>query len=475
MRAPGRRVVRARQRDRASSIPGFDRTFPPQQWEWGIDKMVMQVSGTWSTTTRDGRAFFQRRMTDNRSGRWLNAPVERYGSISVQTVDNLQLTIGSISVRASRCTAQMGRVKVEVVANPTRTLASLLARMEVAADFRARIIGMEAFEFFGLPSPGERAPPSLDNRDNYLPDHISLREVLGPDPFAAFMPVYFAQLRDVIDRILSEHPTDMTWNGRIQIFGGRDGSVELDWGDVAVPQIETYFERFHRRAQAAVRRAGAAIIEGDTDSVLRLYPNPSVVPALERSGDQFTVSAAITLGLHGRHKLAVYAKTEDRIRFEVRRVGRGRNSAEGIPEACSSAASRSDAPLLYVMLDVARHEAQRLVRWNELFAHFDEPDASGIGDLTSLVRAISAAARAPEVFGWLLERLIVDGGVSMGANLSADAAIRALVRAGVLEPSKIRNRRQAGHLQRYRLAGDHWWLRQRLHAAFTMPDADQSS
>jgi hypothetical protein len=363
--------------------------------------------------------------------------------------------------------AQEGTLTVDVVGNPTRTLSALLAQYGNRAEFRARIFGIGAFDFFAPPSPENILPRSLDGGDNYLPEHPAARATLGPDPFAIFMPIYLEKLRELIGCILSEQSGEIAIAGQDQTFVSRDGTTRLRWGEASVPQIETYFERFHRRAQAAVRTAGTALIDGDPEIHMRLFPERDALPGLERLADLFGISASINLGLDNRHDLVVYAKTGRRIRFEVRRLRRGRYSAVPISED-TARASPVDVRLLHIMLDVERHDARRLVRWETLFRMFDEPDTPGIGDLTAMISAISDAAGSSHgAFRLLLDRLIIDGGVSSGADTHiTDAAIRSLVRAGVLEEGRLRTRRPPSQLVRYQLAGDYRWLRQRLMTVF---------
>lgn len=464
--APARRVVRARQRDRASSLPGFDRSFPPQPGEWGIDRLMLSVSGGWRTTLNDGREYFRQRLTDREPFRWFTPPVERQGSVSVQTVQSPPVTISRLAVRATGCMAQQGRLSVDITANPTRTLASLLARYGDVPEFRARIFAADAFDFFAVLAPEERLPPSLDGGDNYLPERPAARAALGPDPFVTFMPIYLAQLRDLIGRVLSEHPREMHFEHHEQVFATQQGSIRLDWSNASVPQIESYFERFHRRARAAVRSAGAAIIDGDPDSVVQLYPVRDVRPGLERNGDQFAVSSSIHLGLDSRHDLAVYAKTDTRVRFEVRRPRRGVYRNVPISESVA-AMGPLDTRLLHIMFDVERHDAQRLVRWEDLFRAFDEPDSPGIGDLTAMIEEIGRATEgAPEIFRRVLNGLVVDGGISVGTDTSPlRTAINRLVKTGLLERSRIRSRRPTAQLERYRLTPEYRALHQRLTAA----------
>lgn len=467
MRPPAVKIVRARQRDRASSLPGFDRNFPPQTREWGIDKLQLKLSGRWRTSLSSGPAFFTQRFTDATLA-WLRRPQPTGNTLTVESVQSPPLTLSRLKISATRCNGNEGGIIVDLSVNPTRTLASLIARFGEQGDFRARIFMMDCLTFFGVATAGpSAAPPSLDGGDNYLPEHPSARELLGDDPFVAFMPIFLGQLQALISRVLSEHDAGLELDGSEQVILSADGSIRLDWGNASAPQIETYLERFHRNAVAAVRGAATSILDADTASRVTLYPAYQVQPELERSADRLSLTAVVNMTVDSRHTLSVYAKTPTRIRFEVRRHRRGRytNHQSGEDQADRASHLRR---LLHILLDVERHDAYRLIQWSDLFGFFEEPDVPAIGDLAYVMGAIFQAANgSSELFNLLTERLLIDGGLAVGVDgRIARSAVAHLERAGVIEKGRIRHRHTPSQIARYRLVGPYRPLRERMLAGF---------
>lgn len=463
MRPPAVKIVRARQRDRASSLPGFDRNFPPQTREWGIDKLQLKLTGRWRTSLSSGPAFFEQRLTDANLA-WLRRPQSLGNTISVESVQSPPLTLSRLKVSATRCSGSEGGIIVDLSVNPTRTLASLIARIGNQSDFRARILIMDCLTFFGVDAVGALAvPPSLDDADNYLPENPSPRELLGDDPFNAFMPIFLGQLQFLLGRVLSEHSGGLEIDGGEQVISSADGSIRLDWATASAPQIETYFERFHRNAVAAVRGAATSILDADTATRVTLYPAYQVQPELERSVDRLSLTAAINVTVDNRHTLSVYAKTPTRIRFEVRRHRRGRyTNHRGSVDRADRASYLQR--LLHILLDVERHDAYRLIQWHDLFGFFEEPDIPVIGDLAYVMGAIFRAANgSSELFNLLTERLIIDGGFAVGVDgRITRSAIAHLERAGVIEKGRIRHRHTPSQIARYRLVGPYRSLRERM-------------
>lgn len=439
----------------------------PQPGEWGIDRVRVEVFGRWRTHLANGHEFFARRLSDTTGPRWLSNPVFRNSGISVESRKSPTLTMGNLKIDATGCTSSSGHIAVKLDVNPTRTLSSLLVRHGRRHDFSGYLSSCTVFDFFEVLGEGYRLPPSLDGGDNYLPDYPSARSVLGADPFAAFMPIYLMQLRRLVGRVLCEYPGEISEDGSEQVFCSADGEVRLDWHAANIPQLETYFERFHSRARAAVRTAGSALIDGDIDNILRLHADTTSLPAIGRAGDQFAVSASITMGIHQRHELAVYAKTEQRIRFEVRRLRRGRYTRLDASDEVVDTPMTMDGRLLHIMLSNGREEALRLVRWQDVFESFDEPDEPGIGDLSSLIANVAAASDGSALVSHLLlEKLLLDGGVSKGADTRIpEGAIARLVRSGVLQRSRVRSRHPASTPVRFQLTRDYRALRIRIVSA----------
>lgn len=347
---------------------------------------------------------------------------------------------------------------VEANVNPTRTLSALLVQYGDQPDFADVIERLDAVEFFEKPASSQRLPSSLDGSDNYLPPLLSARLLLPADPFERFMPIYLAKMRDMLERAITEVPGEVMIDRTDQVFRATNGEIRLNWGAVEAPQVETYFERFHSRAVAAVRTAGMSILDGDPDAALRLYRDQ---PSFERQGDCYMVSLAAT----DRHRLNIYAKTDNRLRFEVKRHGRGRYDDVGT-------GNTPDDRLMGILFDVERSEASRLIDWLEVFRQFDEPDVSGVGDLIEFVSAIFRAANGNDRQARLLiERLIGDGGFSPNLDPEIDpSATTALARAGIITAIRLRSRHRANRHRRYSLTDEYASLRQTLLAALTKVD-----
>ncbi len=440
MRPPVNRTVRARQRDRATSLPGFDRDFAPQTREWGIEKLQLKITGRWRTSLGSGPEFFAQRLSDQGLAS-LRRPEHRGSTISVESVHPSPLTISRLKITAMRCNGNDGALVVDLSANPTRTLASLIARFGQREDFRAHIFTLSALTFFGLAAGPSQAPPSLDGGDNYLPERPAARQLIGDDPFAAFMPIYIMQVQALLSRVLSENDGGTELDGGEQVVRSLDGLIRLDWNSAAVPQIETYFERFHRNAVVAVRGAATSLLDADTATRVTLYPAYQTQPSLERSADALSLTAAVALTVDNRHILSVYAKTPSRIRFEVRRHSRGRYSSR-VAGGDGLLQPEHTTRLLHILLNVERHDASRLILWSELFGFFQKQDVPTVGDLAHLMNTVFQAANgSAELFNLLTERLMIDGGLSVGVDERITrAAVTHLERAGVIERGRIRHR-----------------------------------
>jgi hypothetical protein len=332
-------------------------------------------------------------------------------------------------------------------------LSALLVRFGDQPNFADFIADLPALDFFRKAPQQMALPPSLDGADNYLPDRPAARFLLPPDPFAEFMPIYVSKLQALLARAISATPNEMRQDGAEQVFRAEgEGEIRLNWASVEVPQVESYFERYHGRAVAAVRRAGASIIDTDPRPTLRLYPHE---PDFLRTADCYRVSLVVT----ERHRLIVYAKTGDRIRFEVKRHGRGRYDAVGL--------GAFPAHRLLGIIEVERIDAGRLLNWQAIFDQFDEPDAPALGDLIELTAAIARATDGnAEATRVIAERLIVDGGFSADLHpVITGSMITNLLQHQIIKQTELRKRkRQKDHL-RYTLTNDYAWLRELLIAA----------
>jgi hypothetical protein len=445
-------IVRARQRDRRGTLAGFDRNLAPTDLEWAVDRIIIQVDGHWESAT-SGTEFFESRLSDPALENWFRAPSHGSYNIEVQSRSPRRSTLGDVKLVAKNVARSSGAIAIEISANPTRTLASLMARYPPTADFLADLADLPSAEFFAIASE-DVMPRSLDNDDNWLPDPSLARAIIGHDAFGAFLPVYVRQLQRVLLLLLCETPGEGSEDGADQVFRASTGRVRLRWGMVRVPQIESYFERFHSRAIEAVRTAGMALLTGDHSSTVRRYARQL---DLERDADCFRINMRVS----GTRKLVVYAKRQDRIRFEVRRDGRGRYNPTQ---------PRNTTERLLSIIGEEKAAASRL-NWHEIGELFDDPDTPILGDLIELICATISACGLPDgEVRPLLHRLLIDGGLSVGLSPALPRGfLRRLRAAGVIREVKPRPHDLPNSPERYSLTPHYRDVRERLVANLLTP------
>lgn len=451
MQQPRRRVVRARQRDRAASFPGFDRNLVPLPDEWMVDRLLIHVDGRWRTSG-SGRDFCLARLTDQTSD-WLLVPDMGNWQIEVSSRKPARSTFGSLYLKMKGVQRGEGRVEVVMNCNPTRTLANLIARYSQQADFLSHVASLSTAEFFAFAENGI-IPNSLDptGRDNYIAHRAQMLNLVGGD-FSNFIPIFIQQCQVMLARLLSSSVGWFRFDGQTQHIENDDGEVLLEWGEASVPQIESYFERFHLDAISAVRTAGLSILARDSRNTLRRYSDAD----LERNGDCFLVSVPLT----ETRKLVVYAKTANRIRFEVRRHGRARYT--GMPPDLSQAGR------ICAIVAHEREKAIGICRWQaEVGPQFDEPQRAYVGDLIELVSKIVRACDGIEpAIRTVLARLMSDGGISVGLEPTiSHEIITKLEKAGVLKRVRLR-RRETNMTRRYGLSENFRDLRETLDQALS--------
>ena len=218
---------------------------------------------------------------------------------------------------------------------------------------------------------------------------------------------------------------------------------------------------------AAVKLAGLSIIHGDQRSLLRLYPG---IAQFEREGACFRVGITVIKGT----ELVVYAKTRSRIRFEVRRNGRGRYTS--LARSVGLARHPSDR-LLGIIFAIERDDAISRIAWPDFFSRFNEPDQSTVADLIEVIGQVVRATDGSDAqVRSLLAKLIMDGGICLSIDEGVtDQAVQRLSRAGLLKPVELRRRRPADQHRRYELADDYRWLRENLEASFVTSNDDAFS
>ena len=446
MQEPRRRQIRARQRDRAASLLGFERRLEPLEHEWAIDRLAIHVGGRWHSQTT-GINLFDGALSDQDTD-WFRAPQRKGTSIELLSRSPARSTLGNLEIVATDVAGadRLNRIKIEC--NPSRTLAHLLARYPVPPIFSELIASLSVPDFFAVAPEGAVAA-SLDANDNWLPNPAAARRVLGPSVFTAFMPIFVAKVQGLILRLLSQSVEGVFIDGTDHVVSSDGGRVTVRWARVRVPQVETYFERYHSDAVTAVRTAGSSILTGDHRNTLRRY---STNVDFERDADSFRIMFQVG----DRRKLVIYAKSAQRIRFEVRRDKKA--DYDPFPPA------RAPSERILAKLEAERVKASNIVRWSEVGAQFDEADAPHLGDLIRLVgEVVSACGLPPEVVQEVLHALIVDGGLSPALRSGVPQhVISSLQGVGVVQRTRVRERDERNRPERYSLTMNYRDLRDAL-------------
>lgn len=447
-------MKRARQRDPDGLMLGFEQGLSPALHEVGVDRMDISVSGRWSSP-RSMTEFFSNRLqiVENR---WLNVPVAREGATTVELTQRSSQntsTISNLSIRVSARAGQIGSIKIKIGLNPTRTLHHLLAYFEQGegeADgpLLDRLSLLSPLEFFSKSSRATEMAVSLDGGDNFLPDVSLARRLVHVDFWPTYLEVFCEQLRRLCELILSE-------TGAALDEGlSSNERLELDWAEVRVPQIECYFERYHRSAVWAVRQGCWHLLAADHSATVRSYEGDwSAV----RDNRRFAASLPLTSGCH----LAIYAKLHDRLRFERRRNGRG--------NYIRLARNRTGMARLLAIIQMERQSLIDGVRWGEIGEIFSGPDEAAVPDFLLLIEQVEAASRGnAATFGHLLKSLIIEGAVvrpRAGPTLDLGGPIRELQERGVIDRARIRPRDLNGRDTRYALRSPF----REIHSLFVEP------
>lgn len=436
--------VRARQRDPNSGMIGFVAALSPRLNDVGVDRFQITVTGRWQSTQSNGRSLFENAFYLPQVD-WFNRPqrtpsgrnASRFVSLSKRQNTS---TINACDIAVRRINTSEGLVQLDLTLNPTRTLAHLLIRASQLSDIRPEWSGLlsdvlqrlPVVEFFAR-ADGDLLR-ALDGSDNVLPPTRQVRERLGDDFWTSYLAIFAAKVRHFCIHLLSEFPNVQT-EGAVDRISLPDGEVVVDWAEIRVPQIECYFERFHRDAIMAVRRGGWAVLAADHSSEMRMYADRAT---FSRDNARF----AVGLPLDDAHKLAIYAKLPDRVRFEVRRMGKGNYT--DLPPPISPTSRLTD------ILNHEREQVLGTIRWPSIGELFAGPDRPQLHDLEHLLEQLRWAAEGDaDLLATLFKSLLIEGGLSDDGVPAR--AIQHLVQQRVIARVRIRRRDINNRTRRYAL------------------------
>lgn len=437
------RTIQPRHRARDGSLLGFSRELNPAEFEWMVDKLSISVNGSWRS--RAAEAFF-REQIGLPSVDWFTRPTLERGNLVVSTVARERSSLGNLKLTIRRLAEPAGDFKLLIDCNPTRTLAHIIADAPPSVDLIEYLQDLDVLDFFAL-APSSNILDSLDGRTNWLtaPQHVRTR--LGGNIGDIFLPIFLEKLKTLLARLLGNTSYE---EGTDQVMDfGAEATARLAWGQVMVPQIESYFERHHSGAVSAVRTAAMKILSADHTNTVTMYDGN---PEFEREHDCFKITIPIMVP----RKLVIYAKTRTRIRFEVRRDKRGRYGQ--LPPSVSP----MDRLLNVIALE--RLEAARVCNWQEIGRLFDDADMPSFVDLTEFLATVaSICAETNASVDKVIRSLLVEGSISGRPHVQIpEETISALESAGIVRRTRVRTRDLRNTTPRFALAAQHHDLRERL-------------
>lgn len=416
--------------------------------------MRIKVTGRWRQLHPSSTNYLGIVATASPDLDWFMQPSVTADRVVLESRKRVRATITSLRLEVREHVSRgHGTIAISLAANPTRTLAHLLPRFEPGMDFVGFIDRLSPAEFFSVVSDVRL---SRDGNDNWIADPDLAFSALGRDPFSSFLPIYARRLvlltlQLVAPTLGDEHAA--TEDGAHLVIENEEIEMRLAWGEAKAPQIESYFERFHSQPLGALRAAAQSALAGLDRVVVR----PEVANA---SFEREQASFRILTPLPDNRDLAIYAKADDRIRFEVRkRRSAGRYSQSG-------AASR----LITMMND--ERAALLLQNWSSAGSLFDEGSEPHFPDLLTMIDSVNMACRAAsQALGPCLLALLADGGiVGDGTN---EPLIRELKRMGIVERLHLRRRDQSLP-RRYVLASPYRDVQEHLLTAFADRRADEA-
>lgn len=423
----------------------FRSSLSPVIEEIGIDRYQLMLNGNWRVSdvpdAPTGPEVAELLTLPHVDVSWFRSPERKGDSRVLTTRRKAPTTLGDMEftakVRGTRDGALFLRLRN---ANVTRTLAHLLADYGDQGDFLGIVRGLGPVAFFSQAS--RPIPRSFGGtRDNWLADANLVRDLLGPDPFGAFLPIYIDQLQRCVALLCGPPASDRYGSDGTDIVAGDDDVIcRWAWGDVKVPQIEAYFERHYNRAIGAVRAAATGALGKLDRADVRRYENLES-DFIERHGDCLSIGT----DLNDRYRMKVYAKARSRIRFEVVRLTTGDYS--GLPRPVQA------RDRLLSIMNMERDNLISAARWPQVGHLFDELPPPHMGDAVRLLSAIATACSTHQVpVEPVVARLLEDGGACLHSDEALpDALLLELCRSGVLARHIVRRQDHRQPEKRYAL------------------------
>jgi hypothetical protein len=451
---PRRFIPRALSRNRIGLHPLSDSILPSVE-EVGIDRVVMRSEAIVRNLNPQARAAadnyhfnFPNVIGATRID-WFQNPSSGMRRAKVVNSRVNSQTLGHIELRLIPKTSatQIFKITMEIAANPTRTLAHLLADYGEHPDFLERITNLSLTDFFTYSDGVEK---SLDGNDNWIHNWRMAREHLGPDPFATFLPSYLAKVQEFLvatitpGELVVPHPMG-------ELIRLEHDGIEVEWntGETTLTEFEVYFERADSLAVGSMREATFAALDGlqIIESDLFLGNVRSDFEGSTMTVRRDVASLQITAPLQNKSSLKIYPKTNARIRFEVRRRG---------PPRWDNETQQTFGPMERVLGRMEQERRRWLrdgpmpLRWGNALKLFKVPARPQIGDLLRFMDAIlPIAARHATPPSRIILPLLSDGGIVADLAKVPVTVLQALERKGVLERVSIQRRAEGPQTARF--------------------------
>lgn len=425
-------------------LRAFTPDLQPALDEVGIDMVKLSVIGHWRAlpTTHDCLSveeYFEH-LVPSDDPNWFR--VERTSDgIMIRTRAEADTTLGELKLTVNRQREPYGRIRLAASCNLTRTMHHLLIMHgHLGSQFTNHLQNLAPLDFFAR-APGS-VPLGFGKADNWISDYAVMIRCLGPSPFRAFNGIFVEQLQRLIHTLILPFDGLLIRPDGTSLVAQMHGiECRVDWGAIRFSHVEAYFERRHSHAVGAVRLLStAALADFGQVKVWRYITNDSLWS--ERHEDQLTVG----ITLRDNHELAIYAKASGRIRFEVRRRGKG--TKVKVLEGPATPLKRA--------VDVLCHSQSYLLeaaRWQTIGPLLDEHPAPQMNDLVFLCSAIQSACAAHHVeFQSVLKAILDEGGlVANPARGVTEELVQNLIAAGILHRPVARVRDHRSPTKRYAL------------------------
>jgi hypothetical protein len=460
---PPQTPVRERSRDGLRELDWSARPTGEEAWP---DRLRIEVRGRISWN--DGASFWDYMAVVGGGhffpdvatpGRRYRSKIARRSGVKGEVAFTMISPGDPSSTRAGQANVTFG-----LTLNPTRTRALAVRRnaepLEELGSFRFFNAPPSVAEAFNEGPYANPAEQPLDGKDNVM---LSAAE-LGGSTVASraiarneFFRVYETQLQAFLLETLTPPTLGMTPDARGLRAGGSRYEVELDWGRTVVQQAEIYVERRHPRPLALMKRLHDRGLELARRLKAGKFVHDTVYMGVEQD-DGFPVLVMPLIGKRNI-ELAIYAKTNRRVRFEVRY----RRSFGAHLKNCSVGPDRLTSLLTRLTEDAAKR-----MPWKALEGIDKLPPEVDVGDLTDLISQLVLVTRkAPSLFEPIVNGLLLTGGVVANEQLypGITTIIAALERREVLRGFSVQLKEERAN-RRYGLTDKYARVRSKALTGF---------